>query len=215
MPTIYLIRHAESTANVGGLSQPNPIIALTAKGREQARKLAERLTLTPSEVVVSEFIRTRHTAQPWLDKLSLSASEDGLINEFNMLGYSMVAGMTGEQRRPIAQRYWRKADLHARYGEDGETFHEFASRVTQFLDTLPERRDGSVLFTHGMFIRLLMWRLLGYPIHSAHHFKLFYQFYQGSQVHNTAVFRLHWRQDRHDAAIHIMPQFTPEAFISP
>ncbi|UJF23705.1 histidine phosphatase family protein [Suttonella sp. R2A3] len=214
MPAIYIIRHAESTTNIGELSRPNPVVPLTTKGREQARKLAERLTIEPSEVIVSEFIRTRQTAQPWLDKLGLDAREDGLINEFNMLGYSMVEGMTGEQRRPIASRYWRKADLNARCGEDGETFNEFTTRVNKFLNTLAERRDNSVLFSHGMFIRLLMWRLLGYPMHTAHHLKLFQNFHQGSQVHNTAVFRLHWQTGREDAAIRILPQFTPEAFIT-
>ncbi|MBV7435490.1 histidine phosphatase family protein [Cardiobacteriaceae bacterium TAE3-ERU3] len=213
MPTIYLIRHAESTANAGEISQPNPEVDLTAKGRAQARQLAERLTLEPSKVVVSEFIRTRQTAQPWLDKLGIEPEVDGLINEFNVLGYSVVKGMTGKQRQPVGQRYWRKCSLQERVGEDGETFAEFSARVSKFLDTLHTREDGSVLFIHGMFIKLIMWRLLGYPMHTAHHLRLFHDWQINMPVPNTAVFRLHWQTGRDDAAINIMPKFTPEAFI--
>ena len=213
MPTIYLIRHAESTANAGEISQPNHEVDLTAKGRAQARQLAERLTLKPSKVVISEFIRTRQTAQPWLDKLGIEPEVDGLINEFNVLGYSVIKGMTGKQRQPVGQRYWRKCSLQERIGDDGETFAEFSARVSQFLDTLPTREDGSVIFIHGMFIKLIMWRLLGYPIHTAHHLRLFHDWQINTHVPNTAVFRLQWQTGRDDAAINIMPKFTPEAFI--
>ena len=213
MPTIYLIRHAESTANAGEISQPNHEVDLTAKGRAQARQLAERLTLEPSKVVVSEFIRTRQTAQPWLDKLGIEPEVDGLINEFNVLGYSVVKGMTGDQRRPVGLRYWRKCSLQERVGEDGETFAEFSARVTEFLDTLHTRTDASVLFTHGMYIKLIIWRLLGYPMHTSHHLRLFQGFQGKIQVNNTAVFRLQWQTGRDDAAINIVPKFTPEAFI--
>lgn len=212
MSAIYLIRHAESTANAGGLSQPNPEVALTDKGKIQAQELAERLELVPTKVVVSNFIRTQQTAQPWLDKLGISAEVDPLIREFDVFGYSLIEGMTGEQRRPLAQQYWHTPDLDKRCGEDGETFAEFAARVTTFLHHLSRYEHNSVLFSHGMFMRLVIWRLLGYPMQTNVHLCAFRKFITTMNIPNTGVFCLQWRDGFTDAGIRIIPEFSPDCF---
>ena len=43
MKTLYLIRHAQSEANAGGISKPERDIALSPLGREQAQALVARL----------------------------------------------------------------------------------------------------------------------------------------------------------------------------
>lgn len=207
MPAIYLIRHAESTSNAGGIALPNADIPLSGTGHIQARQLAERLSIRPAAVFTSTFIRTRQTAQPWLDKLGIEAQALELIREFDMLGYNVVKGLNAAQRAPYAANYRKRADLDLRIG-DGETFREFSARIEAFLHGLNSYPDQSVFFTHGMFIRLIVWRLLGMRVNSQNQLREFFQFH-GFAIPNTAVFRLHWQQDYRDAGIKLMPEESP------
>lgn len=200
MPSIYLIRHAESTANAGGISLPNADIPLSDKDREQAEMLAQRLSIIPSAVFTSAFLRTQETAAPYLAKLGISASADALLNEFTMLGYSLVKGLNGAQRKPYANKYRRRADLDLRMGDDGETFREFYQRVDNFLQRLTTYPDQAMLFTHGIFIRLVIWRLLGMQVSNQTQLRDFFQFH-GFAIPNTAVFQLHWHNNYQDAGI--------------
>lgn len=212
MNTIYFIRHAESTANAGGLSRPNHQVCLTEQGQIQAQTLSARLNFIPHKIVVSNFIRTLQTAQPWLNKLEMTAETEPLIREFDNFGYSIIKGMTGEERRPLALKYWYSPDLHQRFGEDGETFAEFSARVSTFLENLTRYEHNSVLFSHGMFIRLLIWRLLGYPMDNNAHLLAFRKFIPAVNVPNTGVFRLQWQQGFQDACIRFVPELSPPCF---
>jgi broad specificity phosphatase PhoE len=65
MERLILARHAESVFNVRGVLNGDPSIAggLTERGREQARRLGERLRSEPIDLcVTTEFERTRETA---------------------------------------------------------------------------------------------------------------------------------------------------------
>ena len=66
MTKAILARHAESELSLAGLTNGVPSLAagLTATGREQARRLGERLPGEPLDLcVVSEFQRARETAE--------------------------------------------------------------------------------------------------------------------------------------------------------
>ena len=59
-----LVRHAESTANVGHLvdSEPSHLVALTARGREQALQLGRQIANWRLDLAVAKrFLRTRET----------------------------------------------------------------------------------------------------------------------------------------------------------
>ncbi len=203
MPNLYLIRHAESTANIGGISRPDADIELSENGQLQAQALAEQLIIQPTKVITSGVLRTRQTAQPWLDKLGMDAQRENLLNEFSMFDYNLVKGLNGQQRLPYTLRYRRKADPDLRMGEGAETFREFAGRVERFLNSLVGRDDGSVIFTHGMFMRLVAWRLLGKLVDNTEQLQQFNQFLHFS-VPNCAVWRLHWQYGREDAGIRVI-----------
>src|SRR5205823_10077747 len=66
---LYLVRHAESAPGT-----PEELRTLTAEGREQARRLGERLRadgVAPDAIVTSPLLRARETA----DALGLGPSE--------------------------------------------------------------------------------------------------------------------------------------------
>ncbi|GAA2690613.1 histidine phosphatase family protein [Streptomyces aculeolatus] len=68
MPTLLLLRHARSTANVDGvLAGRSPGVGLDARGAEQAAELPARLAaLAPAAVVTSPLERCRETLKPLL-----------------------------------------------------------------------------------------------------------------------------------------------------
>lgn len=92
-------------------------------------------------------------------------------------------------------------------GQDAETFAEFCARVDTFTATLATRRDGSVLFTHGMFLSLLMWRLPGYPAASGADMRAFRAFHGSVPIPNTAVFALTWGDKGTSPALTLQPQW--------
>ena len=61
MKTLYLIRHAQSAANAGGIGLPDSEIPLSAEGARQAAELACRLPAN-RRVFVSDMRRTPDTA---------------------------------------------------------------------------------------------------------------------------------------------------------
>src|SRR3989338_3304650 len=70
MKTVYLVRHGESSTNVGGpiLGAETP---LTNNGRAQAVTVAERCTRIPIDVIISStHVRARETAEAVSAKVS-------------------------------------------------------------------------------------------------------------------------------------------------
>lgn len=156
---IIFIRHAESEANVGAVSQPNQTISLTARGHQQARALLADIPWEPRAVFVSEYIRTHQTAAPVLARFNLQKTVMAPLNEFNLFGYDVVKGLTGQQRLPLTRRYWRACDPHAVHGEEGQSFNAFCQQVRRVMTLLEQGAipDGSLLFGHGLWISVFLW----------------------------------------------------------
>ncbi|MBK9392613.1 MAG: histidine phosphatase family protein [Uliginosibacterium sp.] len=161
MTKLLFVRHAESLANAGGVTMPNDRIPLSPYGQNQASVLADVLSITPAAVLVSAFQRTQETAKRFCERVSVLPIVHPLLHEFCTIDPTIIAGMNMEQRRPITEGYWRDADPDKRMGEDAESFHEFAARVAGFEKELDGLADSTVIFGHGMWLALLVWRLLG------------------------------------------------------
>lgn len=193
MKRLMFVRHGESEANTGGISRPNAEIILTEKGQQQAQKVAEHWQDAPSQIYVSEFIRTTQTAQPLMDKYEIQPIQLAGLNEFNTFGYDYVKGLTGQQRLPLTLAYWRKADPEERCGELGQTYQEFCTQVAEFIPMLLTLEDNSVLFGHGMWFTQLMWQTLGFGQHitTSKNMKSFMKFHMSLHVRNTEQFNLY------------------------
>ena len=142
---------------------PNAQIPLTEKGYEQAKLVAEMLPVDTSMILCSEFLRTQQTASYYAEKLNMSIETEPWLNEFNTLCHTRIAGLNGEQRKLITDKYWSDADPNRVMGQTAESFFQFGLRVHQFLDyMLHDLPDKTVIFGHGMWFAMLNWKILGF-----------------------------------------------------
>ena len=189
MKTLYLIRHAQSEANAGGISKPERDIALSPLGREQAQALVARLPRS-NHVYVSELRRTHETAAPYCRAHGITPQVLPQLNEFSCLAFDRIRGMDGTARRPLADAYWQRADPLECTGASADSFAAFNQRLSAFLAHYPQLEDGSLLFGHGIWIGLLAWRLLGFSAETAADMAAFRRFQTGLPMPNTAVWQL-------------------------
>lgn len=94
MKTLYLIRHAQSEANIGGISQPERDICLSATGQQQALALVSHLP-AHRPVWVSEMRRTQQTAAPYCQRYAITPQVLPVLNEFSCLSFDLIRGMDG------------------------------------------------------------------------------------------------------------------------
>ena len=209
--TLYFVRHGQSLANAGGVTMPNAEIPLTDLGQRHAQALATLLPSSPARVLCSHFVRARHTAQPYCQRVNHAATVHPLLHEFETFDPDLIAGMVGEQRRPVVDAFWAEADPHKRMGAKAETFAEFAQRVRRFMqEELSALPDGTVLFGHGMWVGLLAWLLLGFGTDSSLEMRHFRRFQVGLPMPNGAVYQLQeltpgqWRLQADALAMHTL-----------
>ena len=82
----YMIRHGETEANAARLMAGSLDSPLTAKGRDQARKVhkvIETLTVKPTKIIHSHLTRARDTAAIINEALNVSMEEDPDFAEFH------------------------------------------------------------------------------------------------------------------------------------
>jgi broad specificity phosphatase PhoE len=122
-----------------------------------------------------------------------------LLNEFSCIDPARIQGMNGEQRRPIADAYWELGDPAKRLGENADTFQEFEQRVAAFILDLDILPDKTLLFGHGIWFGMLIWKLLGFSANDCEGMKAFWRFQLGLPMPNCAVYYQespvpgHWR----------------------
>jgi len=159
----WLIRHGQSTSNVHQLTSDPGSPPLTDLGRVQAGLVAAAFPGPPDLVVVSPYVRTAMTAAPLLAAHPGLAREEWPVQEFTYLSPEKYRGTTLAQRRPMVAAYWERLDPdHADPG-GAESFAAFVGRVRAFLDRLRARRGFTAVFTHGQFMRGVMWYALSRP----------------------------------------------------
>ncbi len=195
MKKIYLVRHGQSTANAGGVAQRNADIELTELGRRQAYDVAEWVLQTLGQdlksVSVSRYIRTQQTAQPLLDKLNIQPKIIEGLQEFDLLGFSRLKDASFEQRMAMTDAYWQGSPPNIPHASDAESFQDFYQRIPKVLAQFKQFEPGNhVVYTHGYWISMLIWYLLGLPADQPEHVAKFRQFELSIRAQNGEVFCL-------------------------
>jgi broad specificity phosphatase PhoE len=158
---LYLIRHAQSTANVHKIldtALPGP--PLTELGNQQAQTLAERMAGRPIVAVYASYaLRAQQTAAPLAAALAMDVTLVEGVHEVS------VGELEGRRDQDAIETYlatvhpWTRGDLSVSM-PGGESGHEVHARLTTAVAELrakhePADPDGAIaLVSHGGAIRL-------------------------------------------------------------
>src|SRR5437588_12029025 len=115
---LLLVRHAETTWNAGERIQGQQDSPLSARGGEQAERLAERLAAAPLAAIrSSDLLRARDTAEPVAARHGLEVSEDADLREVYAGAWEGMT--TTEIRRDYPEEYWRWREDSLRHRPPG------------------------------------------------------------------------------------------------
>lgn len=149
----WLIRHGESAANAGAVTNDPAAIPLTDTGTGQARSIAVSVSRRPDLIVVSPYLRTRQTAEPTIARFPDVPVETWPVQEFTYLSPNRCVGTTAA-RRPLVEDYWQRCDPAYVDGPGAEAFSALLERVRLMRHRLSEAAAGFVLvFTHGQVMQ--------------------------------------------------------------
>lgn len=147
---LYVIsRHGESTLNfenrVNG--DPSVPVALTDKGRDEARLLGRQLAHIPLELCVhTRFTRTRETAAIALEGRDVPFEEEPLLDDVDV---GELEGRTLDDYRT-----WKRAHTRSDPFPGGESLDDSARRYALAYRKLLDRPETSILVvTHEIPLR--------------------------------------------------------------
>lgn len=197
MKDIWLIRHAESLANIGESTTTPREIPLSENGLRQADDLASTIDERPDLVILSPYVRSRQTAEPLFELYPDARSETLLVQEFTYLSVSRCRGTSYEHRKPWAREYWQRADPNYCDGDQAESFAEFIGRCETFDWQIREREyELALVFTHEQFIKGLLWNSMRFgPEMTSASMRSFQKFMVSFSVPNTAIMRVKIDED--------------------
>lgn len=160
---IFLIRHAESEANINGKTLSHASIALSEHGHKQAQDLCSKLPRI-DHVIVSQYLRTQQTAAPILERYNLTFEVDEHLHEFSYLSERKCANTNLNDRKAWVNAYWEKMDCQHRDADDAESFEDLYLRVQAFQEKLkiltPRYVEKNLaVFSHGQFLQLLIMQI--------------------------------------------------------
>jgi len=164
---LFLIRHARSVWNAHGRIQGQSDPPLDDQGREQARRLAERLREEKEPIVAlytSPLQRAQETADVIGCALDLPPLPDDRLKERD---HGDVVGLTWKEvaeRYPDVARRWAEAqeELALPGEEDNQAFR--ARVVAVFDDVIARHTGGPVaVVTHGGTLGAYLNHLIGLP----------------------------------------------------
>lgn len=168
MPEVWFTRHGECTANVGAATRNAWEAMLTARGHEQARRIAAYLSHKVDDqslrIITSSYERARQTALP----TSLFFKEASFevwpqVQEFDYLSLPANMFTTAFDRSSLVQEFWGRCSPSFQHGNKAESFNDFISRVQGVLQQLSEFQEDKlvVIFSHHQFIQAVKWLLKG------------------------------------------------------
>lgn len=156
MTEVWFIRHGQSAANAGQVTEQPATIPLTPLGHQQSADVAALFTRPPGLIVASPYLRTQETAAPTRTRFPDSAWEIWPIHEFTYLDAGAHANTTIEQRRPFSLAYWEKNDPHYIDGPTAESFIDLVGRITDMVERLKKaEHDFVAVFCHGMVLHTM------------------------------------------------------------
>jgi broad specificity phosphatase PhoE len=153
---IYLIRHGETESNLAGVLSGQQDVALTAKGKQQAKALRPRLAaLTPDLLLASDLSRAFETLA-----LATGSYEITRCARLRERAFGVFEG------RPLSEyldHFEASGLLRSEYAPpEGESYADMVSRIEYVWQTHLSRVRGSVVVAaHGALNRVFIKWCLG------------------------------------------------------
>jgi broad specificity phosphatase PhoE len=159
---LYLVRHAQSQGNTGeDLASGDP--DLTEVGREQARRLGERMMRQRIDVIyASPLRRTQETALAVADLLGLEVIPKADLREIDLgQGSADVRALSPEEQERVARRIVEEGTWDAFPGSEGS--RAARRRVQQAIDSIVALHPGQrvMVVTHAGVIQTYISLVLG------------------------------------------------------
>ena len=162
MTLLYFARHGETDDNAGLIFQGQGGKGLNARGRAQARRLAERMRKARvTTIVSSDLERAEETARIIGHACDVVPPVDADLREVD------VGEWTGKSHEEIAALYpeeWAawSSGLDLRRG-GGETYAELAARIEKAVARVVamDARDPILVVSHGGSIKSYVAKMLG------------------------------------------------------
>ncbi|MBP9759958.1 MAG: histidine phosphatase family protein [Candidatus Pacebacteria bacterium] len=158
MKTVYFVRHGESESNANGVNYGASAM-LSAKGKEQARKVAVKFNTTEVDSIISSsYPRALQTAEIIASSVGRVVEECGYFHELRK-----PTCLTGLKKDDTLRKEWEHTyiekllsnDTEYRYADE-ESFADLLVRARSARDFL-ERHSAVTMMvvTHGRFLRFL------------------------------------------------------------
>jgi len=162
---LYLIRHGEVEGAESGKLLGRTDTSLSARGLEQARKLAEVLSSAQlSAVYGSDLQRARVTAEIIAKRSNVKVQESAAWREIDMGEWDgrTMASLHDEAPQLVARLFDDPASFEY---PGGESFECFTGRVLKAIDQLlmTHCKGEIVLVAHGGVCRAIIGSALGVP----------------------------------------------------
>jgi len=155
---LAVVRHAQSMANAGFVTADPASIALTVRGEEQARALADAWSVPPARIFTSPFLRAKQTSQPLAERFNLGVTYLE-VHEFTYLSPERCAGTSAADRKQWVDDYWSRCDPNYVDGPGAESFTQLMARAERALRILRScsQHQQVVVFSHGQFMQAMRW----------------------------------------------------------
>jgi alpha-ribazole phosphatase len=163
---LYLIRHGEIEPAATGKLIGQTDVALSERGLEQARRLAEKLAYVGLDAVYSSDLRRAYqTAEIIAERNQVSPQPSAVWREINMGVWEgrTLSALNDETPEQVALLFDDPASFEY---PSGESFADFTTRIQGALDQLLRTHpNGEIaLVTHGGVCRAVIGGVLGMPM---------------------------------------------------
>jgi probable phosphoglycerate mutase len=161
--TLHFVRHGETDWNAERRIQGQlQDVALSDKGRDQAREVAELLASTTAAtmLIASDLDRTMQTAYIIAEHLGLSVTPEPALRERH---FGIAQGRLYADVADLVNEWWKHADHRV---EGGESNRDLYHRVARYLEALVADPPAAelILVTHGGTMNIAVAWLAGLPI---------------------------------------------------
>ena len=166
MGRLFIVRHGETVWNREGRIQGHTDVALSDRGEEQARLLAQRLKPVEFDAAyASDLCRAAETASLILEGREVPVFPARRLREYHKGAFE---GMTEpELRSRFPNEYPSYIAKDPDYApEGGESTRQVSARMTAVINEIKERHleDTVLVVGHGGSLRAAMMALLGMPL---------------------------------------------------